>query len=257
LLPPPKIEKRWTCIAHYEATALAAQLSSYFNEPGVYFPVFLFPGVSQAFQEVPTTDGYFGQVIGKRAATHINNCLAQIQPNRIILLGLSDDAQSYVRAVLPANMLIVVNTEEELLKLPFVARAGQPFKCKRSEAIHGLIAAKRERRPLAFDDNAPALAAKQTIGANGLVVIENDFQVSEVAIANYATSIGADIVIVDPIDRLEIQSLPRQLQAWSKDRSSQALKDVRRKITDRVKNIDFKRYEIRTLSPLFNKSPSA
>ncbi len=246
MLPPPKIEKRWTCIAHYKATALAAQLSSYFSKPGVYFPVFLFPGVSQAFQEIPTKDGYFGQVIGKRAATHINNCLAHIQPNRIILLGLSDDAQSYVRAVLPANTLVVVNTEEELLKMPFAAETSQPFKCKHSEAIQGLITAKRERRPLAFDDSAPALPAKQTMGSNGLVVIENDFEVSEVAIANYATSIGADVVIVDPIDRLEIQSLPRQLQTWSKDRSSQALKDVKRKIADRVKDIDFTRYEFAT-----------
>jgi hypothetical protein len=246
LLPPPKIESRWTCIAHYEATALAAQLSSYFNEPGVYFPVFLFPGVGQAFQEVPSRDGYFGQVIGKRAAIHINNCLAQIQPDFTILLGLSDDAQSYIRAVLPAEKLIVINTEEELLKLPFAAGAGEPIKCKPAEAIHGLIAAKRERRPLAFDDRAPALPAKQIVGASGLMVVENEFEVSEVAIANYAASIGADVVIVEQIARQEIQNLPRQIQAWSKDRSSPALKDLRRKVTDRVKDIDFTRYEFAT-----------
>jgi len=217
--------------------ALAAQLSSYFNEPGVYFAVLLFPGVSQAFQEVPSKDDYFGQVIGKRAAIHINNCLAQIQPDFIILLGMSDDAQSYIRAVLPAEKLIVINTEEELLKLPFVAGAGEPVKCKPREAIQGLIAAKRERRRLAFDDSAPALPAKQIVGASGLVVIENDFEISEVAIANYAASIGADVVIVEQITRQEIQSLPRQIQEWSKDRSSPAIKDVRRKVTDRVKDI--------------------
>jgi hypothetical protein len=87
--PGPKIETRWVCIAASNQTRLAAQLSSYFNDPGVYFPVFEFPDLKRAHEEVLGKDGYFTQIVGKRAATWINNSLARIQPERIILLGLS------------------------------------------------------------------------------------------------------------------------------------------------------------------------
>jgi hypothetical protein len=104
----PTIETRWVCIAASERTRLAAQLSSYFNDPGVYFPVFQFPNLDRPDEEILAKDGYFTQIIGKRAATWINNSLARIQPDRIILLGLSEASASYLRAVLPAEKLVVV-----------------------------------------------------------------------------------------------------------------------------------------------------
>ena len=193
MLPPPKIEKRWTCIAHYEATTLTAQLSSYFNEPGVYFPVFLFPGVSQAFQEVR-----------RRTAISAKSWEARSDPHQ--QLPCADPAEPDHLARIERRCAILPPSgssgstcsswsirRTELLKLPFVAGTGQPFKCKHSEAIHGLIAAKRERRPLAFDDSLRLCPPNKRSAATGLVVIENNFEVSEVAIANYAASIGADV----------------------------------------------------------------
>jgi hypothetical protein len=107
----PTIETRWVCIAASERTRLAAQLSSYFNDPGVYFPVFQFPNLDRPDEEILAKDGYFTQIIGKRAATWINNSLARIEPDRIILLGLSEASASYLRAILPAEKLVVVQTE--------------------------------------------------------------------------------------------------------------------------------------------------
>jgi hypothetical protein len=131
----PKIERRWACVSAADQVLLAAQLSSYFNESGTYFAVLEGPVVDRPFESVPTRDGYFAQILGKRAATHINNCLARLQPEYIILLGLSGTAQSYVRAILPEHMLVTVNTEDELLALPFTAHAPEPSKCKRSQVF--------------------------------------------------------------------------------------------------------------------------
>ena len=74
---------------------------------------------------------------------------------------------------------------------------------------------------------------------SGLILLENAFDIGEVATINYAASIDADVVIVPEVQREEIQSLPRQLQAWAKDRSSPALRETRKKITDRIKGLDF------------------
>src|SRR5262249_49880860 len=147
LSPAPSIEERWVCIAASDQTLLAAQVSSYFNDAGTYFAVFDFPPVERAYEEIPTKDTYFSQIIGKRAATHINNCIAQLQPSSIILLGLSSPAQTYLRAIIPENLLVTINTEAELLAQPF-ATSGEPITCKPSQAINGLMAAKTANKPL-------------------------------------------------------------------------------------------------------------
>jgi hypothetical protein len=242
----PKIETRWVCIAASNQTQLAAQLSSYFNQPGVYFPVFEFPDLKRSDEEVLSKDGYFAQILGKRAAIWINNSLARIQPERIILLGLSRESASYLNAIVQTGKAIVVETEADLLTLPFTAGKPEPLRCKPSQAIEGLLRAKSQNVPLAFSENAPDLPSQKLDGKSGLILLENGFDISEVATVNYAASIDADVVIVPEVKREEIQSLPRQLQAWSKDRSSPALRPTRRKITDRIKGIDFTKYRFAT-----------
>lgn len=242
----PVIERRWVCIAAADQPLLAAQLSSYFNEPGTYFALFEFPVADRPYDEVPTKDGYFTQLLAKRAASHINNCLAYIQPEFIILLGLSETAQTYLHAILPKQKLITVNTEAELLALPFAAGAAGPLKCKPSQAIEGLIAAKIGKQPLAFSGDAPDFPSRQLHGKQGLILLENSAEVDDISAVNYASSIDADIVLSKPIRREQLQSLPRQLQAWAGDHSSPAMREVRKKITDRVKGIDFSRYQFAT-----------
>jgi hypothetical protein len=242
----PRIETRWVCIAASEQTRLAAQLSSYFNDPGVYFAVFQFPDLDRPHEDDSGTDGYFAQIIGKRTATWINNSLARIQPDRIILLGLSHAAASYLRAVLPAERLLVVKTEAELLALPFVAGKPEPLVCKPAQAVEGLLRAKSQRVPLFFSDSAPNLPSERLDGRSGLILLENTCDIGAVATINYAISIDADVAIVPAVQREDIQSLPRELQTWAKDRSSPALLEVRKAITDRIKGVDFSTYQFAT-----------
>jgi hypothetical protein len=172
----PKIEQRWVCIAATGKTTLAAQLSSYFNEPQTYFALFEFPAADRPFEEVPSKDSYYGQIIVKLAVTNINNCLAKIQPDKII----------------------------------------------------------------------PDLPLRQIRGKGGLVVIEDRGDVSDISAVNYAVSIDADAVIADAVQREELQSLPRQLNTWAADRSGDALREIRKKVTKRIRGVDFTRYEFAT-----------
>lgn len=243
----PSIEKQWVCIAQQGQTLLAAQLSSHFNKANTYFPVFFFYAADRAFDKASEAnkDGYFSQIIGRRAATHINNSLAHIQPHRIILLGMTETAQTYLRAILPEEKLVVVNNEQELLALPFVSFE-EPIRCKPTQPIQGLAAAKAAGRPLVFDEHAPDLPNRRMGGKEGLVVLENNEGVDEVAAVNYAAAIDADIAIVEPIERRELFSLSGQLAAWANDHSSSALKDTRRKILDQVRGIDFSAHKFAT-----------
>ena len=246
MTPGPKIERRWVCIASSGQTRLAAQLSSYFNDPGVYFPIFQFPDLDRPHEEAPSKDDYYTQIIGKRAATWINNSLVRIQPDSIILLGLSDASASYLRAILPSEKLVVVKSENELLALPFASGKPEPLTCRPSQAVEGLLRAKSQGVPLAFSDHAAELPHQKLDGKSGLILLENTFDIGEVAIINFAVSIDADVAIVPEVKREGLQSLPRQLQTWAKDRSSPALRETRKKITDRIKGLDFTKYQFAT-----------
>jgi hypothetical protein len=244
LTPAPKLERRWACIAGADRTLLAAQLSSYFNEVATYFAVLEFPAAALPSEAVPRKDD-IGQMLMRRAATFINNCLAQFQPDKIILLGLPPAAHSCLRGMLPLQKLVTVESEAELLTLPFVTTT-EPMKCKPRQAIEGLVAAKLAKRPLAFSEDAPDFPARQLTGKKGLILLESDAGVAEVAIINYAASNDVDIVVAPPVERFELRPLARQLQEWADDRSGPALREVRKKVTDRTKDIDFRRYEFAT-----------
>ena len=83
-------------------------------------------------------------------------------------------------------------------------------------------------------------------GGEGIVVIESDGSLDDVIAINYAYSVNADVVLVPPVDRNELHKLPRQLHEWSNDRSSRAFDEPKRKVTKRIRGIDFSVYRFAT-----------
>jgi len=67
-----------------------------------------------------------------------------------------------------------------------------------------------------------------------------------VAVANYAFSIRADLVVLPPIRRDELFPIQRHVCAWKVDRSVDAYKQLEKMVLDRVGDIDFRRYEFAT-----------
>ncbi len=50
----------------------------------------------------------------------------------------------------------------------------------------------------------------------------------------------------EPIERNSLQALPRQLHDWAADHSSPVFDEVRREVANRIKGIDFTKYEYAT-----------
>ena len=245
----PRIENRYACIATDRQIALAATVSSCFCGHGSYFVLLRFPTIDTPYSPVIDydRDDVLAQVQGTRAAYWINNCLARVQPDRVLLLGLSLAEQSYLRPHIPKGLLIEANTLDELVQHdPFFRSTRDFVACKSSELAEGLLMAKLSARRLVIDESAEPLTKHNYHGGDGLVVIESDGSLEDTIAVNYTASIGADAVLVESFDRHELRDLPRALQDWSNDRSSRAFDGLRRQITNRIKGIDFSAYRFVT-----------
>lgn len=245
----PKIENRWVCISTNAQVAFAALVSSYVQESGVYLPVFEFPRIDVPYS--PSSDfekdGYLGRIMGDRAAHEINNCLARIQPESILLLGMSAAEKSYLRVLLPPKKLIEIDTLEELpVRIPFAGPTGDPVRCRTSQLIEGLLLAKFSQKHLLIDDSAAPLPENHMHGGEVILLIENDRDIHDVAAINYAFAINADVVLVPAIDKHQVRLLPRQLQAWSKDKSHHEFEWAKKAASKRLKGINFPAYKVAT-----------
>jgi hypothetical protein len=247
--PAPRIEERWVCIATEKQVGLAAVAASCFQDESAYLAVFEFPQIDVASSSVNETgtDGYLARLMGDRAAHSIANVLAGIQPQWILLLGMTETEQSYFRARLPAGKLIEINSIADLPRqLPFAQPDSGSIACKPSQIIEGFLLAKFSRKRLVIDEGASDLPAKHLHGGRGVVVIENDGGLPAIAAVNYAFAINADVILTPFFSRQELQSLPRQLHAWSNDRSSQALASVKNKVKMAVSDTNFAEYDFAT-----------
>jgi len=245
----PHIETRCVCIATHGQAALAAVVSSHFSESGVYFPVFEFPSIDVPYS--PSSDfgkdGYLGRILGDRAAHEINNCLARLQPGSILLVGMTENQRSYLHALLPTEKLIEINSLDDVpARLPISLPMTDPVRCKAAQLSEGLLLAKFSYKPLVIDERAPLLPAKHLHGGEGLLLIENDTSVPDMAAINYGFAISADVVLVPAIDKDQARSLPRQLEAWSKDKSHHEFAWVKRAASKRLRDVNLATYKFAT-----------
>jgi hypothetical protein len=245
----PQIETRCVCIATHGQAALAAVVSSHLSESGVYLPVFEFPSVDVPYS--PSSDfgkdGYFGRIMGDRAAHEINNSLARLQPDFILLVGMTENQKGYLRALLPAQKLIEIDSLDDVpARLPFSLPMTDPVRCQAAQLSEGLLHAKFSHKPLVIDESAPLLPTKHLHGGVGAVLIENDSSVPDMAAINYAFAINADVVLVPAIDKHQARSLPRQLEAWSKDKSHHEFTWAKRAASKRLRETNFACYEFAT-----------
>jgi hypothetical protein len=224
-------------------------VSSYVHDCGVYLPVFEFPAIDVPYS--PSSDfgedGYLGRIMGDRAAHEINNCLARIQPKHILLLGMTEMEKSYLRALLPSQKLIEIDTLTEVpALLPFSVPKADPVRCRSSQVIEGLLLAKFSQRPLVIEQEAALLPEKSMHAGDGILLVENDRDIHDVAAINYAFAVNADVVLVPALDKNQVRSLPRQLQAWSKDKSHHEFEWAKRAASKRLKGINFADYKFAT-----------
>ena len=96
------------------------------------------------------------------------------------------------------------------------------------------------------DETAPHLPAKHLHDGGGLLLIENDTSVPDMAAINYGFAINADVVLVPAIDKNQARSLPRQLEAWSKDKSHHEFAWAKRAALKRLREAKVANYKFAT-----------
>jgi hypothetical protein len=245
----PSIEDRCVCIVTQAALALAATISSYFDERDTYFAVFEFPTLDYPYTGASESksDGFYARVLGDKAAGEINNALARIQPNLILLLGLTEIEQTYIRVRMPEERLKDVSSLAEVLALfPVIAQDRSSLTCKPTQVIEGLLAARFAGKMLLVDQTADDLPSESIRGARGIVVLESAGDVHDIVAINYAAAFDLDVVLIPPVERATIRAFPEVLAKWSKNNSYFEFKELERKVLQHLRHVDFTRYEFAT-----------
>src|SRR5580693_6548808 len=114
-----QIQNRWACIATDQRIDLTASISSILYKKDSYLPIFEFPSVTCPYSQSRDVneDGYFSRVLGERASYRINNALARVQPQEILLVGMSALQKSYLDVLLPKDKMHDVSSIDEFLEM--------------------------------------------------------------------------------------------------------------------------------------------
>ena len=243
----PQIEKRAICITN--DPVLGAVISAYFNKPGTYFALFKFPDV-KAFKEDAdsTTDDYISNILGGHAATSINNAVARLRPEKIILAGLTEAQKSFCKFVPHQRRIDISNLEEVEAKLAYLrTQFDGTLTCQKSHIAPALLKAKQKQKRLIADDAVSevdfAFDLKDT---SGIVVIECKEDISSIIAINYSLSVGAATVLIPPIDKSLIHDVETKIRNWKEKQSVKDQVGVEMIIKDRIGGIDFNQFKFAT-----------
>ena len=245
----PEVETRWVFISANRQIQLAVSVASYFRDSDKYVAFFEFPSVEYEYMGTADfgTDGYFARVIGERIATQIGNALARVQPREIVLLGMNDIEKGYLVARFPKKILFESESAAEVADhLRLDGTFTGDIHCRPSEAIRGLLKARREQKRIVYDERAESLPSTQFGHGRGLIAIEEDGDLHDLAAINLAQACGLDVVLLPPVTRDDLRSLPHDLRDWSKDHSHHAFQSWKRWVRLSMEGIDLSRYEFAT-----------
>ncbi|NLR69229.1 CHAT domain-containing protein [Chitinophaga varians] len=250
---PPKLKNTYICIADRHAPELTAMVSSYLAEEGYYLPLFEIQGVTAPYSKPiaqPHDKDSFSQLRAIETCRLIQNAIVRMQGcENIILIGLSDDQKSYLQLPEQLNIISVDNAEDVHAYLsPFFDQTKPTFSCRPEEALIGLQQAVQQGYWLKIDPQAaPVVPAPPGKNAD-CVVIENDQSAMAVLAVNYAVSVGADIIVVGPLEDKEDRDILYYLADWKPRQHPDptAYDKIEEKITDRIGQFDFSGYEYTT-----------
>jgi len=245
----PALTDRYLCIVDRDAGPLAAVISSYLFEKDRYLPLFMFPPMT-----APKTNGdnlqsdiYLSNLLGNDTSVLINNAWARMGGSEyLILAGLSRNQRSYLSIPNGTKIIEIADLGDvtKQLSTGVPPKAGE-VRCRNSDILKGLWIALRERKTLVIDEDAKALPEAEK-RKGGVVVVENDGDVGSVVAVNYASSVGANLVVVDPIGKREVQNLHRFLRDWKDTGDVAQLQKVKDAVLLRIGATTFSEFEYAT-----------
>jgi hypothetical protein len=209
---------------------LLAEISSFFNEIGHYFPVMDEPRL--------TREDASNEVIRR------NNALAIIKPNTIIYADVSEESKREFSSRIPKEKIIELNNRDEVNgKLSYKkTHPDEILHWGRERIAIGLLQAKQTGKRLKIDlEESPSIFKLEGTSGN-LVICEERKDIAPVIAANYAYSIGAGLSIIPEMPSELVNEINEEFYTiYSEDRwepIEQRIKDLRGKLRSLIGEVD-------------------
>lgn len=243
---PPRLNRRYACIADRESLSLAAVVSSYLFVPGTYLPLFLLRKVRVAHREEEVdflSEAYVAELMAGEDSVFIGNALARIgAPEYVILAGLNEAQRSYLRLPEGTALVEISDLSEVESKLSPITDPREELKCRSDDILGGLAVAQRLRRRLVLDEQAPPLPEVALLD-NAAVVVERLDDPNAVIAINYGNGVNANVFLVDPLAKHDVRQIQNWIQDWKENGSLESWQRLRGEIESRIGRISFSRFE--------------
>jgi len=161
----------------------------------------------------------------------------------VILAGLTDNQKSYLR-IPPATRVIEITilseVEKQLSSLELPKR--EELRCRSSEVLEALVLAHRTGKRLVVDEAAKAISESSTKG-NGIVVVEAVADASTVLAINYASSVGAGVLLVAPLADHDGQGILKSIELWKRGDDRTQLEKLKDEVMRRIGRACFAEFD--------------
>jgi hypothetical protein len=216
--------------------------------PGSYLPLFMFPTVEFPKTDDPAfmTDSYISYLIAEQDSVLIGNALARMgESDYVILAGLTDAQKSYLVLPRRSKIIEIVNVSDVHAKLSPLAPTKGELRCRTSDLLGGLFVAQKRRRHLVIDEEARALPEIVALG-QGIVVVESVADAAPVVAINYASSVGASLLIVEPLGKNGRHEVQKWIQDWKESNDSEQFEKLRTAVSQRIGSTSFNQFDYAT-----------
>jgi hypothetical protein len=191
------------------------------------------------------SDEYLSNLQGGNANILINNAWARIGPrDHVILGGLTDQQKSFLHLPDGVKTFDVQKEEEVTHKLAALASGKSELRCKSADILYALVSALWNDKKLIIDENAPSdFETPKHNDRSGLVVVERVRDASPVVAINFARSVNAQTVIVDPLAKGEGRKAQLWIQEWKEKDDKNSLVKLKEAVLARIGRVPFQQYE--------------
>lgn len=182
------------------------------------------------------SEGYVAYLMVELTSVLIHNALARMQGcEYVVLAGLTEAQKTYLHFAKSQKIIEITKTSEIDSKLgSLVPPKEGELRCKLADILSGLYLAQKQRKKLAIDQNADALATEFIEPTDGLVLIESVEDVSSVVAVNYANSINASLLTVAPLEENEGRHIQKSIQNWKEKNDELEYGKVRDAVSQRI-----------------------